>query len=281
MSLILGLAALANHGERVNVTSGAWHIDAKFQYRLYADTANAIAHVILAFSEATRGADAANNTTPSLLDFGAGKGHYVLFYREHGLSAAGYEGSANIEKLSHGVVKHRDLSQPFGTDDCASAADWVTCLEVAEHIHVWNERHLLRNIECSARRGVFISWAQPRQYGSGHVNLRSKAYVLERFTSLGFVYDTNATRAVSGSSLASPYLSRNMMVFRRPALPALESQAAQLAMLPPRARWKAAPAAPAAAQVAEVEEAKLIARQSEAVAKAMLQPSKQRWPGAA
>ena len=80
---------------------------------------------------------------PSVLDFGAGKGHYVLFYREHGLSAAGFEGATNVEKLSHGVVKHRDLSQPL--DDCAaSTADWVTCLEVAEHIQyiVWSRAQL-------------------------------------------------------------------------------------------------------------------------------------------
>ena len=91
------------------------------------------------------------------------------------------------------------------------------------------------------------------------------------FIALGFVYDSNATRAVSGSSVASPYLAKNMMVFRRAAVPALQSQAAQLAVLPPEARRRARAPEPPAQQHAAEEEARLIARQSDAVATALQQ----------
>ena len=281
MLLCWCIAVAASHGEHVSST-GAWTIPATFQYRLYADTANGIVHMIQAFHEQaalsrnldpqrseTRAVELGKTMThsrkpasvsppPSVLDMGAGKGHYVLFFRMHGLNASGFEGVANIEELTAGVVQQHNLAQPLGDRECASAAaDWVTCLEVGEHVHVWNAESLLRNINCTARLGVVISWAQPGQYGSGHVNLRSKAWVLDRFARMGFAYDTNATRAISGASKASHYLAKNIMVYRRPALlGALPSQAQPLLALPAEARRETALAEPSAADAAEAKATK-------------------------
>lgn len=202
----------------------------RFSVPLFADTANAIAHVVQAFHEQDASAQ-----KPSILDMGAGKGHYVLFYRLHGLDSAGMEGVLNIDRLTNHLIKQQDLSEPFSAEACEAArADWVTCLEVAEHIHVWHAEALLHNINCSARRGVVISWAPPGQYGSGHVNLRSKSYVYSKFTSMGFAYDMNATRAVSRNSVASHYIAKNVMVFRRPHVLQPLPDAAPLLLLLPR-----------------------------------------------
>lgn len=220
-------------GQHVNYSSGAWTIPSNFQYRLCADTANAIVHVANAFAEeeAPPGTAAA---TPHIIDLGAGTGHYVHFFRLHGLHATGVEGAPHIEQYTNGAVRQLNLAEPLNADACAlAAADWVSCLEVAEHIPVEKAQALLQNINCIARLGVVISWAQPGQFGSGHINLRSKAWVRERFAALDFVVDVNATRVVSGSSKESPYIARNVLVFRRPSrLRALPFFSGQVRALP-------------------------------------------------
>ena len=67
----------------------------------------------------------------SLIEFGAGLGCYSNFLRQnHTSSVQSYDGAPNVEKLSNGTVKVADLTQPLHF----AMADWVLCLETAEHI---------------------------------------------------------------------------------------------------------------------------------------------------
>ena len=45
---------------------------------------------------------------------------------------------------------------------------------------------LVRNLHAHNCRGIVGSWAAPGQRGTGHVNLRPREYVLQRFKELGY-----------------------------------------------------------------------------------------------
>ena len=64
----------------------------------------------------------------------------------------------NIHELTGGLIAQRELTQPFATVQPCAQYDWVSCLEVAEHIS-WQHQHtLLSNLNCSvnAQRGGLV-----------------------------------------------------------------------------------------------------------------------------
>lgn len=163
----LSMSVCAWHGEVVTKT-GAWRIPPSFRYHLDEGLAEGIANFVKTNGE--RG--------DTLTDIGAGKGLYVRYWNGHGLKARGVEGIQNIEKLTGGIVRYADLSTP---SNCTETTAWATCLEVLEHIPHRFEEAALQNVNCTARRGLIVSWSPPGQIGSGHVNLRTKDWIINRF----------------------------------------------------------------------------------------------------
>lgn len=188
-----------SHGEVVT-TTGAWALPPKFQYHLDAPLAEAIAQLLHAEA----------GVSPSVLDIGAGKGLYVRFLRSRGVAAEGTDGALNISNITHGLVADRDLTRRF--DPCRGH-DWVLSLEVAEHIPRVAEETYLRNLRCSARSGIIMSWAPPGQPGSGHVNLRTKEEARRLLSSLGFELDEVASTKLRAAATL-PWFQRNLMVLR-------------------------------------------------------------------
>ena len=122
----------------LGVTStGAWVLPGHFKYHFDASLAAAIVHL------------AGGNST--LVDLGAGRGAYVRHFRNHGIAAEGFDGVRNIVELSRGHVSYRDLAVPF--TNC-TRYDWVTSLEVAEHIPQRFEHIYLQNLNCSCLKGL-------------------------------------------------------------------------------------------------------------------------------
>ena len=211
--LSLFASPLGPHGEKVTKT-GAWQIPTHFRYHLDNAYAMAIAKLVQG-----------DDSNATLLDVGAGKGLYVRYWRGYGLAAQGIEGAPNIERLTGGYIHEADLSAPL--PECRRY-DWVTCLEVAEHVPRTAELTLLSNLNCSARRGLIISWPPPGQYGTGHVNLRPKRYVLQLLKNFSWVPDSNATRFVSAQ--ANMYwFKENTLVMRRPDAPPFAAPSAAVA----------------------------------------------------
>lgn len=127
----------------------------------------------------------------------------------------GYEGVKNIEELTSGSIHQRDFTVPF--DPCHSF-DVVMCLEVAEHIPRAFEDVFLRNIACSARSGLILSWAPPGQFGTGHVNMRTRVEVLAKLGTLGFVEDQTASRFL-GSQATFTWFKKNLLALHRSGQP--------------------------------------------------------------
>ena len=54
-----------------------------------------------------------------------------------------------------------DIARPVTVEP----ADWVLCLEVAEHIPLEHEDTLINNLHQHNRIGIVVSWAQKGQGG--------------------------------------------------------------------------------------------------------------------
>ena len=95
--------------------SGAWELTDNYVYFLDRGLLDAMVDLI-------DGGD--------VLEFGAGKGCYTAAFRRKGVSVRAFDGSPQVASLTHGLVQSSDLTSPLRL----GRADWVVCLEVAEHI---------------------------------------------------------------------------------------------------------------------------------------------------
>jgi hypothetical protein len=137
----------------------------------------------------------------SFLDLGCG---WAKLYARH-LGADGYDG--NVHTLNGDVL---DLSKPF---DLGKKYDVVMCLEVIEHIPAKFEKIVLDNICKHAKSHLVISWARPGQKGRGHVNCRSREYVIEQFEQRGFELLWAISDRLRTQCILS-WFRNNLLVFR-------------------------------------------------------------------
>ena len=153
----------------------------------------------------------------TVVDLGAGLGHYGKIFREPGSPVkawVGYDGAINVDAVTEGLVRFMDLTQPDGSDErpCIQA-DWVMSLEVAEHIPVMHTDAYLRNIRCHARVGAVISWALLAQNGLGHVNTRSEEDAVATVEMWGFKADWELTKQVREAA-SIHHFKRTPVVYR-------------------------------------------------------------------
>ncbi|CAG0899204.1 unnamed protein product [Cyprideis torosa] len=145
--------------------------------------------------------------------FGDGPGQYQQLVTEEGkvLSYAAFDGAPFTEQTSENRVKFLDLAIPhFGLE----VFDWIVSLEVVEHIPEQFEATYLDNIFRHAREGIILSWAVPKQGGTGHVNERPFSYVRDVMAKAGFAHDEVASQQLKNAA-KFPWLKRNINVFRR------------------------------------------------------------------
>ncbi|CAG0898144.1 unnamed protein product [Cyprideis torosa] len=145
--------------------------------------------------------------------FGDGPGQYQQLVTEEGkvLSYAAFDGAPFTEQTSENRVKFLDLAIPhFGLE----VFDWIVSLEVAEHIPEQFEATYLDNIFRHAREGIILSWAVPKQGGTGHANLRPFSYVRDVMAKAGFAHDEAASQQLKNAATLS-WLKANINVYRR------------------------------------------------------------------
>ena len=146
----------------------------------------------------------------SVIEFGAGLGCYAFALRAAGVSLRAYDGSHRLPRATQGLVLSADLA----TNLTLPEADWVLCLEVAEHVPPEFESTFLSNLNRHARKGVVLSWSSERR-GLGHRNPQSEAYAIGRMQSLGFAFDSSKSEALRHSASRKGWFRKTLMVFRR------------------------------------------------------------------
>ena len=146
----------------------------------------------------------------AVLELGAGKGCYAAYLRSHGLSVRAFDGAPGIGTQTRGLVHRADLTSPLHV----ARADWVLCLETAEHIPREFEETLLRNILEHARVGVVLSWSN-HGGGNGHVNLHTNEWVVDAMAARGFDWDEPTQRTLRGAVSHIHWFRDTVMAFRR------------------------------------------------------------------
>lgn len=145
----------------------------------------------------------------TVLDLGCGNGAYVNYFREHGVQALGCDGNPHTPEIAGRYCGVADLTIPQNMN----VADWVMCLEVAEHIPADLEPGLIYNIHNHNRKGIILSWAIPGQGGHGHVNERPNEYVEQIFSE---EYNLNVELTEQLRAAATlPWFRNTIFVFNR------------------------------------------------------------------
>lgn len=150
----------------------------------------------------------------SVIEVGAGLGCYTIALQASGRlgRVIGYDGVRGVHSLTKGLVRWSDVTVPAAIT--AAAADWVFCMEVAEHIPSSKMDIFLTNVLDAACTGVVLSWSNECHGGIGHVNCKSAAEVVDILSARGFAIDQAQTSRVRGAC-DFRYLAKDLMVFRR------------------------------------------------------------------
>ena len=163
--------------------SGAWESKGTTPYLLDRGLATALARFF--------GASA------SVVEFGAGKGCYTDALRTAGLTKVqAFEGAPQIEHVTHGFVRHADLSK---TGLRVGPADWVLCLEVAEHVPLASMPTFLANLDAHNTKGIVMSWSSAKN-GNGHVNPQPDAFVTVQMRLRNYTEDKAATHMLKAAA---------------------------------------------------------------------------------
>lgn len=182
--------------ERAKISkTGAWIISDKYEYLLDEKLAN---QLVALFRDNT------------VIEFGAGTGRYTSYLQNEGINVRGYDGVKTISEMTNGLVHFLDLTNPAGI----KPAEWVLCLEVAEHIPRLYENIFIENIQKNSLKGVVLSWAGISQPGVGHVNNREQNYVKKTMTRGGFIYVEESSKLLRDNSKLW-WFKKNIMVFLR------------------------------------------------------------------
>ena len=136
-----------SHNPTFDHKTGAWLLDEKSTYFLDRGLAD--------------GLSAFFGRQTSVIELGAGMGCYSTSLLASGVKVHPFDGAPNVAEVTHGLVTTHDLSQPLKR----APADWVLCLEVAEHIPQRYEEAFLTNLDALNCKGLVISWASER-YGA-------------------------------------------------------------------------------------------------------------------
>ncbi|MDO5419626.1 MAG: beta-1,6-N-acetylglucosaminyltransferase [Bacteroides sp.] len=153
----------------------------------------------------------------TIADFGCGPGWYVALLRKSGYEVDGYDGNPFVEKMSARFFNNgfycqcMDLTEVLETEE---AFDMVLSLEVGEHIPVRWEDTYLQNLTRNASQYVILSWAVEGQWGDGHINCRSNAYIIEKMKHLGFIISTPVSNYLR-TCASRWWLKHTIMFFER------------------------------------------------------------------
>lgn len=155
--------------------------------------------------------------TESIIDLGAGCGHFVKRLRTEGYTCSGVDGTPGIWELSGGTVFWQDFTLDDEGIDLLSSGrwDWALFSDVGEHVPKEHERRLIDNVCRIPSKGLIVSWGFPHERGHHHVNCRTQVYVACEFAKRGFWPDDELTTTARDASGFWPKHHIRLFVARR------------------------------------------------------------------
>lgn len=147
-------------------------------------------------------------------ELGASSGLYGSYWQNAGINVTSFDGTAGIETVTKGRVRYLDLASDISWLLLKHKYDFVTCIEVLEHIPRNNEADILLNIAELSRLGAIITWAAPGQRGNHHVNERPKHEVVSLMKEVGLIFCPSLTEEVK-MGIRTRHLRANLLVLRK------------------------------------------------------------------
>jgi len=121
----------------------------------------------------------------SYMDVGCATGDIVGEFQKNGYDAEGIEGSDQaIPYFEAKRIHVLDMRIPV---NLGRTFDFVSCLEVVEHIEPEYEEQFIDNLIGLAHNWLLISAAPPGQGGHYHVNCQPEDYWVDKFRDKGFM----------------------------------------------------------------------------------------------
>lgn len=123
-----------------------------------------------------------------VVDLGAGLGMYCPIISRMARKCDQYDGSVNIEEITHGKTKYLNLAQPIKFE---CSYDVAMSIEVAEHIpKIYEDVYVNNLIKCS-KEAILITWSKIGQGGHFHVNNKNREDVISLFERKGLKYNSD------------------------------------------------------------------------------------------
>ena len=136
----------------------------------------------------------------SIIDLGAGCGHFVKRLRAEGYRCDGVDATPGMWELSGETVFQYDLVAEKGIIDLHTIWDWALFSDVGEHVPREHEQQLIDNICKIPSKGLIVSWGFPHERGYRHVNCRTQVYVTCEFAKRGWWPDDELTTLARDAS---------------------------------------------------------------------------------
>lgn len=194
-------ATFVPHKIRATATNtGAWQLPEGYEY--YFD--ERLAHAMVTYFKQKE----KFWSKPSVIEFGSGTGKYIKYFLKKQINVRGYDGVDDIYERTGGMVNHIELT----VKNELGEADYVVCLEVAEHIPKDFEQIFLENLVSHSKKAVILSWAPPEQSGVGHVNTKKKEDVVRLMQARGYELDESNSKIVRDAATL-PWIKKNLMIF--------------------------------------------------------------------
>jgi SAM-dependent methyltransferase len=142
-------------------------------------------------------------------DFGCGPGKYVANFRKYDIDTTGYDGNPITSQIPNCYV------QDLTTDFQLPPVNFLLCLEVCEHVPKEFEDALLNTIDRHVNPGgtLVLSWAVVGQGGTGHVNCQNNDYVVKKFKSLNYTYNSTQSMHLRAQESCAPWFKNTILVF--------------------------------------------------------------------
>lgn len=130
----------------------------------------------------------------SIVDIGCGSGEVLSEFAKRGIQACG----ADFSPAALAICRNKGLTVcSLDIEDVHSLPNWradvALSIEVAEHLPAGLADHYAGVLTAIAQKAILITAAPPGQGGTDHVNEQPKAYWIEKFKSVGAVFDRDLT----------------------------------------------------------------------------------------
>ena len=128
----------------------------------------------------------------NVIDVGCATGDIIKALRDRGINAYGLEGSDQVLEyleVDPEFVTIQDLRFPLEYEYTGGTFDFVSCLEVAEHIEPKFASQFLDNLVGFAPEWILLTAAPPGQDGHYHVNCRPPGFWIGHFMSRNYYLD--------------------------------------------------------------------------------------------